>query len=70
MTISLDGAAALRAELNQQIQAGAHEAVVSALSAALRAAEGGRRMTILKTLAEGLAGLFMIGAFIALVVVL
>jgi len=27
-------------------------------------------MTILKTMAEGLAGLFMLGAFIALVVVL
>jgi len=38
MTISLDNAAALRAELNQQTQAGGHDAVVSALAAALRKA--------------------------------
>lgn len=41
MTISLDNAAALRAELHQRMQAGAHEAVVAALGAALRKAEEG-----------------------------
>lgn len=44
MTISLDNAAALRLELNEQMQAGAHEAIVAALGAALRMAEGGGMM--------------------------